>query len=81
MKRLFTGLILLVCFAGSTSYAQGQDNQTDTSAVKAVKDTISKFMLQSHLSTSLKWNPSGFTMPTSCWLIHETRACQLVGMM
>src|SRR5438874_4911707 len=39
MKRLLTGLIMLVCFAGSTSYAQGQDNQTDTSAVK---DTIAK---------------------------------------
>jgi hypothetical protein len=38
MKRLLTGLIMLVCFAGSTSYAQGQDNQTDASAVK---DTIS----------------------------------------
>ena len=39
MKRLFTRLIMLVCFAGSTSYAQGQDNQTD---ISAVKDTISK---------------------------------------
>jgi len=39
MKRLLTRLIMLVCFAGSTSYAQGQDNQTDASAVK---DTISK---------------------------------------
>ena len=39
MKRLLTGLIMLVCFAGSTSYAQGQDNQTDASAVK---DSISK---------------------------------------
>ena len=45
MKRLLTGLIMLVCFAWSTSYAQGQDNQSDTSAVQAdnaVKDTISK---------------------------------------
>jgi hypothetical protein len=39
MKRLLSGLIMLVCSAGSTSYAQGQDNQTDASAVK---DTISK---------------------------------------
>ena len=39
MKRLLTRLIMLVCFAGSTSYAQGQDNKTDASAVK---DTISK---------------------------------------
>src|SRR5690348_7272998 len=37
MKRLLTGLIMLVCGAGSPSYAQGQDNQTDASAVK---DTI-----------------------------------------
>lgn len=39
MERLLTGLIMLVCFAGSTSYAQGQDNQSDAAAVK---DTISK---------------------------------------
>jgi hypothetical protein len=39
MKRLLTRLIMLVCFAESTSYAQGQDNQTNTSAAK---DTISK---------------------------------------
>lgn len=39
MKRSVTGLIMLVCFAGSTSYAQGQDDQTDTAAVT---DTISK---------------------------------------
>lgn len=39
MKRLFTGFIMLVCCAGSASYAQGQDNQTDPSAVK---NTISK---------------------------------------
>jgi ketosteroid isomerase-like protein len=39
MKRLLTGFIMLVCCAGSASYAQGQDNQTDPSAVK---NTISK---------------------------------------
>ena len=39
MKRLLAGLILLVCFAGPTSYAQGQDIQTDASAVKG---TIAK---------------------------------------
>jgi hypothetical protein len=39
MKCLLTRLIVLVCCAGPTSYAQGQDNQTDTFAVK---DTISK---------------------------------------
>ena len=39
MKCLLTYLIMLVCFAGSISYAQGQENQTD---VSAVKDTISK---------------------------------------
>src|ERR1700722_10752526 len=39
MKRTLTDLIMLVCFAGSTSYAQGQDNQTDASAIK---DSISK---------------------------------------
>jgi hypothetical protein len=39
MKLLLAGFIMLFCFTGSTSYAQGQDNQIDTSAVK---DTISK---------------------------------------
>ena len=39
MKRLLAGLIMLGCFAGSTSYAQEQGNQTDASAVK---DTIAK---------------------------------------
>ena len=39
MKRLLTGFIMLVCCAGSASYAQGQDIQTDASAVK---DTIAK---------------------------------------
>jgi ketosteroid isomerase-like protein len=39
MKRLLTRLIMLVCFAGSTSYAQGQDDQND---ISAAKDTISK---------------------------------------
>jgi hypothetical protein len=77
MKRLLTRVIMPVCFTGSTSYAQGQDNQTD---ISTVKDTFQKFILQSHLSTSLKWNPSGSTMRTSCWSIHETRGCQLVGM-
>jgi ketosteroid isomerase-like protein len=39
MKRLLTRVIMLVCFTGSTSYAQRQDNQTD---ISTVKDTISK---------------------------------------
>ena len=39
IKRLFTSLIMLVCSAGVTSYAHGQDNPTDAAAVK---DTISR---------------------------------------
>jgi hypothetical protein len=60
MKRLLTGLIMLICFAGSPSYAQGQDNQTDTSAVK---DTISKVHAAISSLDISKMDPSGFTEP------------------
>ena len=78
MKRLLTGLIMFVCFAGSTSYAQGQDNQTDASTVN---DTIAKVHTAISSLDISKMELLCFTMPTSCWLIQKTRACQLVGMM
>jgi hypothetical protein len=78
MKRLLTGLIMLVCFAGLTSYAQGQDNQTDASAVK---DTIAKVHTAISSLDISKMEPLWFHNAYVSWLIQKTRACQSVGMM
>ena len=78
MKRLLTGLIMLVCFAGSASYAQGQDNQTDASAVK---DTISKVHAAISSLDISKMEPLWFHNAYVMLVNPKARACQLVGMM